>query len=540
MAEEASPDVPPASSPAAPMPPKKKRWWRWPIRFLLALILLEAILQAPVYLLPNRLTVSPETTYLTSPLRPDGSVDYPAAIDAELSQGVTQENNAAILLANAVGPGKLLNDQQVAILGVKYDPAQMHFQKWEDWAKRNVPVPNGVSRQPASAIVLEGGIFVYDTRDGDDLATFETFDLVEEIKKNRDLPEVRKWLEEMAPALELAIEASRRDRFYVPLATREGIQVREADPKFAEVRELARALWVRANLYLRQGEFEKALADILAIKRLGFLVAQQQTFLSQLVGVTIQALASTTAADAAIEGRLTASNYLRFAREFMAISAAGDWGKAARYCRLETLDMLHEGIALALRDEDKDKIATVNLNDLARRINRWCDGLEDSKIPKKLPDYRTLTSQRTFLLRAGGIATRGILADEIVNDIMLSLIPAYSKARFLYREGHMDAQLSHMALLLAAWHAETGIYPDTLDAVAKKYGATVPQDVLSAQPDTRVKYRRIGKGYTIYSVGPVGENDGSQRNSYTVCTPPATQPAATMPLPSEPSHIMSQ
>ena len=52
----------------------------------------------------RRITISRETTYLTEPLRPDGYVDYRAALNAMASKGVTPDNNAAVLFWQAVGP----------------------------------------------------------------------------------------------------------------------------------------------------------------------------------------------------------------------------------------------------------------------------------------------------------------------------------------------------------------------------------------------------------------------------------------------------
>src|SRR5215467_16284740 len=51
-----------------------------------------------------KITISKETTYLTEPLRPDGYPDYVAALNQRMSEGVTPDNNAAVLLMKAFGP----------------------------------------------------------------------------------------------------------------------------------------------------------------------------------------------------------------------------------------------------------------------------------------------------------------------------------------------------------------------------------------------------------------------------------------------------
>src|SRR5438046_1013453 len=54
-----------------------------------------------------KITISMETTYITEPLRPDGYPDYVAALNQRASEGVTPENNAAVLLQRAFGPSEI-------------------------------------------------------------------------------------------------------------------------------------------------------------------------------------------------------------------------------------------------------------------------------------------------------------------------------------------------------------------------------------------------------------------------------------------------
>ena len=51
--------------------------------------------------------ISKETTYITEPLDDQGYVDYVAALNAKLKEGVTRENNSAVLYLQAMGPAVL-------------------------------------------------------------------------------------------------------------------------------------------------------------------------------------------------------------------------------------------------------------------------------------------------------------------------------------------------------------------------------------------------------------------------------------------------
>jgi hypothetical protein len=43
-------------------------------------------------------TISKETTYFTGPLKPDGRIDFVAAINEHFGEGVTESNNAARII----------------------------------------------------------------------------------------------------------------------------------------------------------------------------------------------------------------------------------------------------------------------------------------------------------------------------------------------------------------------------------------------------------------------------------------------------------
>src|SRR5690348_13806609 len=77
-------------------------------------------------------TISKETTRLTEPLRADGYVDYIAALNQELSAGVTPENNAAVDLLYASGPEVIpanIRNNYLKLLGVPAPPKQGDYLK---------------------------------------------------------------------------------------------------------------------------------------------------------------------------------------------------------------------------------------------------------------------------------------------------------------------------------------------------------------------------------------------------------------------------
>src|SRR5882724_4397934 len=75
--------------------------WCGGLLFLPALFLWQLCGPSP------RVIISKETTYITAPLRPDGMPDYKRHVLEAAHQGVTPENNAAVLLWQATWPGEL-------------------------------------------------------------------------------------------------------------------------------------------------------------------------------------------------------------------------------------------------------------------------------------------------------------------------------------------------------------------------------------------------------------------------------------------------
>lgn len=78
------------------------------------------------------------------------------------------------------------------------------------------------------------------------------------------------------------------------------------------------------------------------------------------------------------------------------------------------------------------------------------------------------------------------------------------------READNDTQNALLTVMLAlrAYKAEHGSYPNRLDALAPHYLAHVPDDPFALS--TPLRYRRLGKTFLLYSVGPDGKDDGGK------------------------------
>src|SRR5437763_2519971 len=77
-----------------------------------------------------RFTVGKDTTLVTEPVRKDGRIDYVAAVNERLRQGVTPETNSNVLLWKAFGPrpeGSLMPPEFFQWLGVPSPPEKGEY-----------------------------------------------------------------------------------------------------------------------------------------------------------------------------------------------------------------------------------------------------------------------------------------------------------------------------------------------------------------------------------------------------------------------------
>src|SRR4029079_2038790 len=109
---------------AGTLPRKKPNIVWWIVGFLfvvLFLFLFQLFGPSP------QVYVSKKTTYITEPLRRDGLPDYERYLLEQAREGITPENNAAVLLVRALWPAELQPQDYAAVakeLGLAQGPSQ--------------------------------------------------------------------------------------------------------------------------------------------------------------------------------------------------------------------------------------------------------------------------------------------------------------------------------------------------------------------------------------------------------------------------------
>ncbi len=466
-----------------------------------------------------KITISKETTRFTEPLRPDGFVDYLAAVNQHFSKEITAENNACVLLYQAMGPrpegGNRQPDRFFQLMGVEPLPDEgKYFQSLGKW----------LETQPGAKV---------DANTAYDMQSKSG----ERPWKSDEFPLIAAWLKENEGPLRTVAAATERPRYFSPLVTSDA----KPDASLIEVllpgvqksRELARALASRAMWELAEGSQVDAWRDLMMIHRLGRLVGQGPTLIEYLVGVAIESMAINGELRFLSETKPTAKMLAMYRKQLDRLPARAavadkiDVGERSMF-----LDCAHrmargqmsikeiadggENNSLIEKLAEGVIVQTVDWDSILKSANKWYDRLTESA---RKPDYlerstniKQFNQELTELTAKsrGPMALLSLLGGkqamtQTMSEVLIALLlPAVNQV--VAAEGRVIQRMQsvELAFALAAWRSEHDSYPESLDAVAPKYIAAVPKDLFNGQP---LKYERTADGYRFYSIGQNEKDD---------------------------------
>jgi hypothetical protein len=494
-----------------------------------------------------KLPLGKATTFVTGPLDGRGYIDYEAALNAEVSKGVTRENNANALL--------------LLVLGPKPEGGELRpeYYKWLD-----IPAP------PA-----DGAYFLTTYKFNRDSLRLspEQMEALDEFQGRaaqrawlpKDCPPLVEWLEANDKPLALLVEATKRPEYFNPLVSRR----KDGEPTaligallstVQKCRGLALALADRATLRLGEKKYDEAWGDILACHRLGRLVARGATLIELLVGIAIGNLANNATLAYLDRAPLTAAQARGRLKDLRALPpmppVADKIHLAERMMTLDTLQVVRRGEPTELgfafetdrkpTADERKALEEVDWAAAMRSVNAWYDRLVAAMriadrsareraldaIDKELAAVRKTTGESSADFPLGVllelVAKKG--ADKVVGqsvgDLVASaVLPSVRRVHHAHdRFAQWERNLS-VAFALAAYRADNGRYPEALADLAPKYLAAVPDDLFNGKPLT---YKPSETGYRFYSVGPDGKDDGGRGPGDD---PPGDDLGVRMPLP---------
>ncbi|MEX1097537.1 MAG: hypothetical protein WED34_15940 [Planctomycetales bacterium] len=464
---------------------------------------------------PPRFTISKETTYITEPLRADGLPDYAAALDAMASEGVTPENNAAVLYWQAFGPAEVdpaLRAEFFAKLGMPVPPAAGDYIVTESaFAAERDRLSAG------SASAAPGGT----TLD----VLFEQMDRGDEPWLPADAPLLAEWIQRNEKPLALIVEGTRRTHYYRPVIAPpdDGHSPLGNDTLLAVAqhsRGVARLLSNRATQRLAEGDVEGAKDDLIACHRLARHIAQGASLIEWLVGVAIDAMARHGDTVLAQRGGLSSADATEYRERLADLPPfppiADKFDRYERFFYLSVvLYVAHDGAEGLEFDQGALPMSLVDWDVALLEGNEFFDSLADAARAPTAADRRMRLDELDRGLRQAAkdaaMPTR-LVADRsgLAADMLLAnFLPGHTVAVKSGERTLMETDLVQLAFALAAYRADQGEYAPALADLAPKYIAAVPDDLFSGKP---LIYRPTedGSGYLLYSVGQNEIDDGGR------------------------------
>ena len=233
---------------------------RWVVRLSLAFVALFVCHAEGNHSPSSKLKIDRETTFLTGPLRTDGTVDYASGINARMKQGVTPENNVCVLLCEAIRPLEAWDMPPDFFKEIQRKPPTKD-RRHVRYLTAEIPDPSSDAEKQRIYHVIE---FIQ----GDPRPW-----------KRSEFPEVAGVLDGDYEPLKIVLAAAERDQFYSPITTR-GLDevdplplVAAMDPMTTQLPHLVQSLRLRAMLNLGEGNHETAWEDLLACFKLARLLS---------------------------------------------------------------------------------------------------------------------------------------------------------------------------------------------------------------------------------------------------------------------------
>ena len=479
--------------------------------------------------------ISKETTYITSPLRNDGTVDYVEALSRRQREGVTAENNSVVLFRRALGHRDLsekTTDEYFRQLGIETLPMDgQYLIDLDDFLKTL-----------DSSELPEPGIEIYRR---ERLIYNQHREAMSRSWTREEFPIIARWVDTNETPLNFVVEGSKRPKFFSPMLPADRSVTAALFTGWQGYRESVGVLSARAMLRLSEGNLDAAWRDVMACHRIARLLAQGPTAVDVLMAASIESIACVCDDEIAHHGNLSADQSRSNCSELQDLGVITGMAD-----RLETSDrflyfevvffVAAEGknarnipnfIFMEHREEEDTALAEfvrqsftkglVDVNIVLKIGNQWFDRLVVAgHLPTRIARQSELARLNTQLQQAIDDArtiflNRAPVESHVVSEnvgviFLKSQIAMVVKSFEVEDRCSMCTELSCCAFALAAWKADHGDYPDQLNQLTPDYLKTIPIDNHTGQS---LIYRRSDTGYRLYSLGVnLIDDDGFTRS----------------------------
>ena len=449
---------------------------------------------------PN-LTPSRETTYLLGPIDDEGYIQYDVALNNIMSEGITPETNANVMLWQALGPhpeGASMPPGYFEALGMA-EPSKVGYYI--------VPLHRYLR---TAAEPTDEEITLHKNKVN--VAKARPWD-------KKEFPVLARWIEANTTPLDVVVEGVKRPHYFNPLIAHGSLALSGALISNVRLcREVAQLLVVRAMLRLHQGETDAAWNDILACHRLGRHIGNSSSISENLVGYAIETIARNAAIVYAQSDQITATKLrvclteLQNLRLFRPVHDLFDVSQ--RIIELSNAEALHQGLAT---DPTMPSREIFELAEMMRHLNIWFDKcviITRFDMDQPLPRGRPYKLESISIRRPRFAKLQGYMGSprQRGNELARRFISEFMVAQYKVMNSNprtvQAARIERLAFALAIYKKETGHYPQQLAELVPEIIVKPPIDLFSTEP---LHYKRTAAGYTLYSVGVNGIDDNGQR-----------------------------
>jgi hypothetical protein len=468
-----------------------------------------------------RFSVSKETTYIEGPLTDEGYVDYLAAINAQQSEGVTPQNNAAVILWRCIDPAILSQESRerfFAALGTAPPPATdeylitgVKFCRVEGTQEVDMARVNRLNTELTKAISAPWNA--------------------------KRLPLVAQWIAANERPLEVAATASKRSRYYQPIVADEPYVLMCLQlPGANEVGDMARLLVARAMLRIEQNDMDGAWQDIVTVYRLMRLLGQGHSATEGMLSAIFQRRASEATIELLKQFDPTLDQVRQMEADLRALpqqtTMAHKIDRGERFLYLDaTMALARYGphrFEEMVNQSDREsnsirqflgRLGALSLDwDQALVLgNGWYDRLanasrgstyversrERSRMFDELEEVSRRANNRVTNIAIVTLTGRAKIeaASSQVSLMMVSMmLPPLIDAPGMEDRQLATFDVARVALALAACKSEQGKFPRSLDELVPNYISEVPPMHYTGKP---LFYMRLFGGYSLASSTPI-------------------------------------
>lgn len=495
----------------------------------------------------NQVASSPE---VAPPPRPDpvaawidqeGSFDYAAALNAVLGRGVTPQNNAAVLIWQALGPtperGNPLPQEFFQYLGIPRPGAsQEDFINSYRYFSEVLRLPGRAAEQLHDQLFLLTSI----------------------PWKEREAPELASWLNHNEKALELIRRASERPHYFTPAyrLNDDGTTLplfKNLLPQGQAMRDVILALNVRAMRKLAAGDVAGSWQDILTAYRLCRLLGRGTWLTEAIIGASLERTTFRTAKAFLAHASLTPRQLAQCLQQLrqlpeppwlLAHDLLSEIAGTLDYIQhkapknyVEAIQGIHEilgstpppSLPRCLEELPITQEGWINLQrEIITHYLRWNNHLRQNRNTRHNPEalealepcsqdleeLRRQVEQEIEKSRnkdgsdADQIMRLQLLASRYTAWVIVSITKHYlPRGDALHWERRQSMDLLQVAFALELYRCEQGRYPEQLAQLADKYLPEVPPDRFRNHP---LLYHVSPEFVLVYSVGRNGRDDAAR------------------------------